>query len=247
MIKSCHKNILETGTVSLAQGVEDPDCPLYRLYDRNIGRPFKTASAVTTGIRVDQGGAISPVDRLLIPAGHNLSGMTLDIKYSDDDIAYTTAVPQWVQSGNGLINKSWAATAARRYWKLAITTPASNISIPEIFLTQTYPWERCILKKPGGPFEKVFNVRRDESQSGLARFLIMGDPRRQRVYYVSHAGEAQKTNVLALNDAWQGAMPFWLCDPEGNWIFGEMRKPIKLRETGYRTYSFEFDFLEVIP
>jgi len=245
MLKTCCKNIMETSTVSLAQGygTEDPSYPLYRLYDRNIGRPFKTTSAVTTQIKVDQGTSPLAVDRLLIPAGHNLGGLTLAVLYSDNGADWSYAATDWT-AGSGVIDKSWAA-ATRRWWLVSINAPTAPPSIPELFLTQTYTWERCILKT--GPLDSLFNVERAESASGLVRFLVKGDPRRQRVYHVSHAGETQKSNIAALNDVWKGACPFWLYDHEGNWLFGELRKPIDLKETAYRTYSFEFDFLEVLP
>ncbi len=245
MIKTCCLNILETSTVSLAAGYgdEDPSYPLYRLYDRNIGRPFKTTSAVTTQIKVDQGASPVPVDRLLIPAGHNLSGLTLAVLYSDNGTAWSYAATDWT-AGSGLIDKSWASLT-KRYWLFSINTPSAIPAIPELFLTRTYTWERCILKT--GPLDKLFNVERAESASGLVRFLIKGDSRRQRVYRISNAGETQKTNILSLNDTWQGGKPFWLYDHEGVWIFGELRKLIDLKETAYRTYGFDFDFLEVLP
>jgi hypothetical protein len=247
MIKCCYKNILEASSVSLSAGAEDPGYPLYRLYDRNIGRMFKAASAVTTEIKIDRGGTAtpSPVDRLIIPSGHNLGGMTLDIKYSDDDAVYTPAVSQWVQADSGLIVKSWAA-ATRRYWKFVVTAPSAAPQIPELFLTSTYEWERPP-SRPCGFLDKVFNVERTTTAGGQDRFLVHGDPKRQREYSVPRCGETQKQNILALNDCWAGCAPFFLCDHEGVWIFGGLKGPIDLKEVAYRTYGFEFDFMEVLP
>ena len=42
MIKTAHKNILESGAVTLPDGTQDTSYPLYRLYDRGIGRFFST-------------------------------------------------------------------------------------------------------------------------------------------------------------------------------------------------------------
>jgi len=243
-MKSCYINILDTSTVSLSAGAEDPSYPLYRIYDRDVGRPFKASAAATLEIKIDQGPYPDSVDRLLIPSGHNLNGMTLGIKHSDDDLTYSDAVTQWVQSGTGLIEKSWNQTTAR-YWKFIITAPASIPGMAELFLTGTYEWQR-LPARPAGPFEDVFNAESDASANGMERFLIHGNPKRQRVYRMANAGSVQKANILDLNSAWQGAKPFWLEDHEGNWIYGKLRKPIELKEEGYGRYSFEFDFLEVL-
>lgn len=246
MIKTCYKNILETGTVSLNAGTENPTYPLYRLYDRNIGRLFKTTDTATVGIVTDQGASGNlAIDRLLIPSGHNLNGMTLDIFYSDDNINYYPAVTQWIQSGNALIDKSWTSLT-KRYWGFKITSPASIPQIAELFLSPTYEWERNPTR-PGGPFDSQFNIERDESYGGQVRFLIKGDPRKQRIYHVTMAGEAQKNNILALNNVWQGGKPFWLYDHDGVWIFGELRKSIELKEIAYQRYEFDFEFQEVLP
>jgi|Deesub1362A_J573_1020465.scaffolds.fasta_scaffold00740_12 hypothetical protein len=245
MIKCAYINILETSNVSLSAGTEDASYPLYRLYDRNIGKVFKPASAETIEIKIDQGDtALLSADRLLIPSGHNLEGMTLDIMYSDDDVTYTPAVPQWT-GASGVIDKSWSPVT-KRYWKFIITNPASIPEITELFLTQTYEWERNP-SRPAGPFDSVFNVENDMTAGGQDRFLVHGDPKRQRVYHVLLAGEAQKNNILDLYDRWRGYAPFFLYDHEGNWIFGKLRSPLNLKEEAYQRYSFDFDFQEVLP
>lgn len=403
-IKCAYKNILETSLVSLTAGTEDSVYPLYRLYDRNIGRLFKPTLAETIEIKADQGATGNlAVDRLLIPAGHNLDGMTLDIFYSEDDINYTPATPRWTPSGNGLMDRllndnllqnpgfetgdftGWVQNSATinssekhtgaysarleaagadiegarttpirvdetktytarvyaevnvytagnyavllhcysdeagsttigsfyllsfnntdnwrlgdktigpagsgadfefpsgtktvrirqrwsdtptgiafmddvsfypvdgftttRYWKFVITTPASIPEIPELFLTKTYEWERGP-SRPAGPLDPEFNVEHEVTAAGQDRFLIHGDPKRQRVYHLSRCNETQKGNIVALNDAWAGAKPFFLYDHEGSWIFGKLRDPISIKEIAYQAYCFDFDFLEVLP
>jgi hypothetical protein len=42
-------------------------------------------------------------------------------------------------------------------------------------------------------------------------------------------------------------LPFWLCDHEGDWIYGRLTSPIKLVEVAFQTYSFDLDFQEVLP
>ena len=244
-MKCCYKNILETSTVSLVTGTQDSAYPLYRLYDRNIGKMFKTTAAVTVTILIDQGASNNlAADRLLIPSGHNLSGMTLDIKWSDNGSAYTAAVAQWVGVA-GDINKSWTSIT-HRYWQFIITSPASIPQIPELFLTQTYTWER-VPSRPTGAFDPVMNVEKKITAGGSPRFCVYGNPRRQRVYPMTRAGETQKNNILALNDAWAGSKPFWLEDHNGVMIYGYLRNPIDIKEIAYQQYPFVFDFEEILP
>ncbi len=244
LLKNCYQNILETSTVTLATGAEDASYPLYRLYDRDIGRLFKTTAAVTTTVKVDQGASPAAIDRLLIPAGHNLSGMTLDIKWSTDDITYTAAVAQWVGAA-GFINKEWASLT-KRYWKFIITTPGSIPQIAELFLCPTYTWEKNP-SRPNGASDPAFNIERLQSASGDIRYLKNGDPKQRRAYQMPRCREAQKDNIDALNDAWAGYKPFWLCDDAGIWIYGEITAPINLRQVAAGTYAFDFTFQEVLP
>ncbi len=245
-VKTAHANILETSTVSLSAGSADPLYPLARIRDRNPARLFRAASAVTLEIKVDQG-ATSPylsADTLMIPTGHNLESMTLDIMHSGDDASYTAAVSQWVQSGGGLITKSWAPVSAR-YWKFIVTSPSAAPEFAELFLTTTVPWLKNPAR-PAGRLERLFNVARTSTASGADRFLVHGLPRRRRSYTLPSIGEAQKDAFLELNESWAGAKPFWLCDHTGAWIFGRLDSPLEVLEEGPLRYSARFEFVEVI-
>lgn len=242
-MECCYKNILETSTVSLSAGAEDQSFPLYRIYDRDIGKIFRAGSAATLEIKIDQSASPIPADRFLLPAGHNLDGMNLKLRHSDDDVSYTDAIPEWIQQGNGLINKSWASLT-KRLWKFIIAGPASAPEAAEIFISETYTWEG-LWPQPSGLCEDIFNAEHDQTASGLDRFLIHGGPKRQRVYKV-RAGTAQKNNMLALYSACQGSKPFWFRDHEGEWIYGRLRSPLNLLKEDFDKYSFVFDFEEVI-
>lgn len=245
LLKLCYKNILETSTVTLATGTEDASYPLTRTYDRDVGKIFKSTAAETITVKIDQGAA-SPlaIDRLLIPAGHTLDGMTLDIKWSDDDGSYTAAVDQWVQSGSGLIDKSWSSIT-HRYWKFIITAPATAPEFAELFLTQTYTFE----ENPDqnyGPVDPIWAVKRIESPTGNVRFLSLGDPRKRRAYECSQKTDAQKTSILAFNDAWAGSKPFFFYDHDAVCFYSEL---IELLNMGADEWGHKFKFAvqEVLP
>ena len=244
-VKTAYKNILETSTVSLTAGTEDPDFPLSRVRDRNISRPFKASAAVTLEVLVDQGaGGSQAIDRLLIPAGHNLDGETLDILWSEDDVSYTPAVSQWVQSGPGLINKSWT-TLTKRYWKFTVTTPSSAPEFAEMFITSANSWQRNPAR-PAGRLDRIFNVSNLGTTSGSDRFLVHGPSRRRRSYTLPSISEAQKDALILLNDSWAGVKPFWLYDHEGSWMYGRLDSPLEIVEEGYQLYSARFEFTEVV-
>ena len=245
LVKTAYLNILEAASVSLAAGAADSDFPLARLYDRDIGRLFKTTAAVTTEVLADQGASPVAVDRLLIPSGHNLDGETLDILWSTDDISYTPAVSQWVQSGSGLINKSWAALT-KRYWKFKVTSPSAAPEIAELFLTSSYEWPRNPTR-PAGMLDPEHNVTHGVTAAGNDRFLKHGSSKRRRSYRLPSIGEAQKDAMLLLSAGWDGSKPFWMYDHEGAWIFGRLASEISLEEVAYQTYRAQFNFMEVLP
>ena len=244
-IQTCALNILETASVSLSVGTADPAYPSNRLFDRDIGKLCIASAASTFEVKLNQGvsGNLA-VDRLLIPAGHNLQGMSLSLKYSADDNLYYDAIAPWTQADDALISQAWASLS-KRYWKFAITNPAIVPQISEIFFTSTYAWPRNP-QRPAGPLDEEFNVDRLLTSGGQVRFLQNGVSKRHRQYSNIRCGEAQKVALLALNTLWAGGRPFWMCDHAGNWIFGELIAKINMQEVAYQQYSYTFDFLEVI-
>lgn len=244
-MKCCYKNILETSTVTVSLGTADASYPVYRLWDRDISDMFKITAAETMEIKIDQGVAPLPIDRLLIPSGHNFAGMTIDLLASDTDSGYAAALTQWTGAA-GLINKPLAAPITKRWLKYKITSPGVIPYFAELFLGSTYTWEKAP-SRPTGPLEPITNVETRLMADGKPMFCVHGSPRRQRVYPMTRPSEAQKDNILALNDAWAGSKPFWLEDHLGAWIYGYLRKPIELKEIAYQRYVFVFDFEEILP
>lgn len=244
-IKIAYKNILETSTVTLATGTENSTYPLYRIYDRLIGRIFKSTAVETITIKINQGatGNIA-IDRLIIPAGHNLNGMTLDIKYSDNDSDYYATITQWVQGDALLIDKSWVSST-HRYWKFIITSPAVIPEIPELFLTQTYEFEKNPIQKVEG-LETQHNFINEVTASGADRFITTGAGKKKRAYRIELANATQKANIIEFNNSYAGIKPFWLYDHESAWIYGKLEKPLDLATHGASNFDFDFNFKEVI-
>ncbi len=241
----CYKNILEISTVTLATGTEDPTYPLYRTYDRDVGLQFRPTAAVTTTIKIDQGSAPIAIDRLIVPAYHNLSGVGLSWKASDADSGYADVLASWTQGDNLLINKSAAASLTHRYQKFTIASPSAIPYISELFIGATYEFEvNPVL--PKGAYEPLFNVDRSERFDGKPRYWVKGSARRQRHYNVKNADPVQSANFMTFYAAWAGSKPFWLRDDTGIWIFGELTAVADMQDDEFGT-SFSLSFLEVLP
>ncbi len=53
LLKCCYQNILEDGTVSFAGGGAQAAYPLYRIYDRDIGKMMIAADDIIQQIDID--------------------------------------------------------------------------------------------------------------------------------------------------------------------------------------------------
>jgi hypothetical protein len=244
-VENYYINILENSTVTLTAGTAHADFPLARLYDRDIGRDFKTTAAVTTTVHIDHGATGNlAIDQLFIPAGHGLNGMTLDIEWSDNDSSWTPAVTQWVQGDANLIDKSWTSIT-HRYWRFTVTSPASAPQFAELFLTQTYTWEKNPLRN-ASDLEAEFNVIKEQTASGEDMFLKLGESKRSRLYQSQLVGLTQKTNIEAVWDAWAGYKPFFMQDHRGNIFFVKFNAGLNITEVMNDLFRFTFDVTEVI-
>ena len=52
--------------------------------------------------------------------------------------------------------------------------------------------------------------------------------------------------MLALWETWGEGKPFWLCDHEGQWIYGGLESEPGLGETASGSYALVFDFVEAL-
>lgn len=245
------KNALDEAnvTVSLSSGAEDADFPLYRIYDRDIGKLFKSSDeGVNLIVNVDQSNSPIEVDRLIIPAGHTLNGFDCELEGADSDSSGTswTSLVSWTQGDADIISKSFTPSTYDylQFTIDAVSSGAPVRSFSELYIPPSYTWER----NPTLPaeIETMFNVERNSDASGVSRFLERGDPKRRRSYQIVGITTAQRTNLEALNADWAGKKPFYLIDHEGITIFGELIAPIVIVKNDI-TYSAGFEFLEVLP
>ncbi len=243
-VKLCYRNILENSTVGVT--TENASFPKYRLYDRDIGKLFKgTAFASPFSITIDQGVSVSyEVNRLLIPAGHNLNGLTCSLRYSTDNfVADDHEAVGWVQGDALLIDKTFAAQT-KRYWKLDITAPAIIVELGEMFLTKQYPFER----NPSYGFEDRIkrNVSRYETSSGKPRSVKNGDPRRSRRYDLTKISSAQKTEFETWESVCEGIKSFYFEDINGEVFFADLLEEVFFKMEQEGRWGTTIDILEVL-
>lgn len=220
LIKIMYRNILETGTVTVT--TENTSFPKYRLYDRDIGLLFKgTAFASPFAIKVNQGASpIYEVDRLIIPAGHNLNGLACSLRYSTDNFGSDDhEAIGWTQGDALLIDKTFTA-AIKEYWKLNITAPATIVELPELYLTKAYTFTRN--PSWGFAYGDKRNVVREESLDGHVQKTKWGDPRVHQKYDLTKILDAQKTAMKAWDDHCEGSKSFYIEDIIGSLLFAEM-------------------------
>jgi hypothetical protein len=243
-IKTYYRNLLENSTVT-STPTEEATYPVYHLYDRKIGRNYKPSASGTVTLLVDQGATTQyEADAIIIPSGHNLSGETLTLASSSDNATYTT-VKTITPDDSGDIYETFTAQT-KRYWKLTITTPKAIPSFAELYLSDSYAWERNPIEIDRGNYP-VFNVLRMEDSGGRPRFVEMGDKRDIRTYSLEYASSAQRVETTTLNNAWAGKNPFYFLDTDGTTlIFVELTSPLEFKRNGDYA-SFDFNIMEVLP
>jgi uncharacterized protein YraI len=243
-IKTHTRNILENSTVT-SSPIGESSYPTYHLYDRRIGRNYQSSAVSTTTISMDQGAVTNyEVDTLVIPSGHNLTGLSITLSSSSNNVNWTVR-STWTQSGSGQIYKTFTAVTAR-YWRLVITSPSSKPYLGEIYLTKSYTWERNPKELDRGNYP-MFNVQRMEDSGGRARYVEMGDKREVRNYELEFISGTHRTAISDLNTAWAAKNPFYLLDTDGTTLlFVELTSPIEFQRSGDYA-NCTFNVMEVLP
>ncbi len=247
-VEILYRNILENSTLTVT--TESASFPKYRLADRDIGKLFKgTAFASPFAIKADQGATtIYEVDRLIIPVGHNLSGLACSLRYSTDNFsADDHEAVGWTQGDALLIDKSFTA-ATKRYWKLNVTAPATIVEMPELFLGKNYIFAANPLW--GAREIRRRNVVADTTRAGYDRDVKFGESKRARAYELKDILAAQKAELEALEALCEGVKGFYLDDHTGTVIFGKLLSELDFgydsEEGAVAYYSCRLDFREIL-
>ena len=244
VVKINYRNILESGTVTVT--TEDAAYPKYRLYDRDIGKLFKgTAFASPFAIVIDQGAVTSyPVNRLIIPIGHNLNGLACSLRYSTDNFSGDDhEAVGWTQGDALAIDKSFTEQT-KQYWKLNVTAPATIVEMPEMFLSKDYQFQRNI--KPGVGEELKRNIVRTETLSGRVRKVKLGEERYGLTFDLGPIDSTQKADLELWNASIDGVKSFYVRDHNGVLNFMEMLNDLSFVNLTSSLWTTRFELLEVL-
>lgn len=136
-MKASWRNILKDSTVTVTSATTGYDA--YRLYDDFFGRQWVATSTATQTIHVDRGsGTLDPIDTLIIPGGHLLSGCGLTFERSANNSSWIPIVTTWTQSGSTQILKQGSTTNTDRYLRVVISGASVAPQAGEIWIGLLY-------------------------------------------------------------------------------------------------------------
>lgn len=238
-----YRNILETSTITVT--TEDASFPKTRLYDRDIGKLFKgTAFASPFAILINQTPTYE-INRLVIPAGHNLNGLDCSLRYSTDNFGVDdNEAVGWTQADALLIDKSFVAQT-KPDWKLNITAPATIVELTEMYLTK----DVVFLRNPamGSMIGTRKNIVIDQTQSGISRKVKLGELKRIRRYDLNYITVTQKTDFESWDALCEGVKSFYIHDYDSSCIFMELVSDLEFTASGINRWTCMLDLTEVLP
>lgn len=242
-LKIYYQNYLESGTVTVTS--EDTSYPKYRLYDRAQGLLFKgTSHPNPFEIKIDLGatGPYPLIDAFILGKSHNLSGLTLTVSFSDDDVGYANAASCVATLG---INHQDFTGVQHRYWKLAIASPASNPEIGEIFLSKALLFDRNPNWDYG--YGRVKGINRLESKAAYTQKTKWAEMRKRRRYHLIHMESSQRSDIETFEDVTESVKNFYVEDLQGNLFFAELPEPLEdfVAEQGGR-WGLDFTVQEAL-
>ena len=171
------------------------------------------------------------VNRLIIPKNHNLNGLALKLQYSKDNFGsdINDAI-SWTQTDNDLIDQFFEDQIVPD-WRLNIANPIAAPELSEMFLGSDYTF--TVNPVIGAREGRKRNELNEETQSGLDRGVIFGDPKETRVYDFVDFDASQKAEFKALETLCGGVKSFWVEDHLGNVMF--------IKKINEEDFGYDFD------
>lgn len=166
------------GAGSVTPDDEAAGFPKARLLDGRLAANFKfgTAAAGHT-IDVDQGSDPTGTDRatrLIVPAGHNLTGV-IDVLEDDNGAFATPATVHSFTAAAGQIDETFAGEVTERFVRVEFDGN-DQFELPELFLTRIRTTIRG--PEPGWVDNQLANIAETELRSGEVYRLSRGPDRR---------------------------------------------------------------------
>lgn len=194
----------------------DADFPVDFLIDDRAGSLFKFGSSSSSAkLEIDRGtGTRTVVNRLIIPAGHNLDTMDLIVE-EDDNSGFTSPATMLAATtvSAGLIDET-LNQGNQRYIRLRIIG-TGTWEIPELYLTEMFTLTRG--PDPEWLDRKRTNTLVFEKESGASALLSLGADRREFEFTYRNVDDGDATSDLArlllLIDTVGTSRPFYLDPP----------------------------------
>jgi hypothetical protein len=212
-------NRLEVGTVTVTGALTDR--PKTRLYDRDTGVVWEdNATTGTRRITLDQGASPLSIDSVVVAAGHNLAGLTVDVEH-DDNVGFSTPTSLGSLAVSGTTAFKITGTASsERYWRLNIPSPSAAPKIAEAFFSSsvTFAFAPSLRGLSRG---KIGNVAIVEAISGSKIGFKRGSTAWIGQMLIRDLTTANKTTMETLFDNLNGSTdPLFLEDEDGTlrWV-----------------------------
>lgn len=216
-ISLLYKNILESATVTVNS--ENPLYPKERMFDRQIGRFFKSNNAPPSlVISVDQGtSTIFPVKTMIIAPNSIWQQSRIVFSYSEELSGF---IEIWGSTGSFV--EEAPSPLTYRYWEIRAFSQTDIAQISEIFIGNPLQLTNVVLY----PYNsgRIGNVERYESRSGRPYFLEIGEEREYRNFLlrIKDADTMEDVQDFLTHSRHK---PFWLKDMDGSWHFMSLVNP----------------------
>jgi hypothetical protein len=207
-------NLLEDPAVAVSVGGEAAGKPRTRMYNRDITLPWVDTATGSRDVLVNQGASGIAVTHWALGPGHNLSGISLEITTSPDNITHTsrdTVVP----GSSAAFLRSLGGFFSTAYLRLRMFSTVVAPSITEFFLTSAVAFPRPP-RLEGFTASREAHVLDYESDGGYEWSTELSATKWRRAWLFRPISDAEKTSLEAVFETLKGgAKAFWLIDEAG--------------------------------
>lgn len=247
LIRFATPNFIENATTISVSGDVTAGYPVTRLHDRNKAREHRVSGGTAARHWTFSDLSAYGINALIIAGGHNIGGLAYTLKNGATSTPGTTVSSGTIDAGTGPIVAELSGSLSAAFWRFGLPD-STNANITEMFLTNIYNTTH-MPDRESSYIGTHLNIENDETSGGSERWITNGPSRRVRKYVFLGApaaeADAWKANVEALGYA----KPFWICDHEGAWIFGNVTAVIEPQEVasiGEVCKNYTIEFREVI-
>jgi len=237
-------NVLAPPAVVTTTGAA-PGFPARRLMDGDIGLLWRDSAAGTRDVVVD-GGVAKTVDTILLGAGHNCAGCTVEV-LSGATVGGVASRTTFTVSDPATPHRHAFTPATDRWWIVRITSPSLAPAVPELVLSigVPFPSPPVLRGHEIGQRSQVIDL---ESYGGYEWNLVRGPVRWTASYPLVQMTPAERDTMLAAHRALDGgARACYLTDSEGvtRWVNWADRH-VRLASAVPARYDAILQFREVL-